>query len=113
MEKLNEQIGTRVCLLRRSQGLTQEQLSEMLDCSVQFLSMVERGQRGMSLRMLCTCAHAFRVSADELLGMETLTRTEKPGNTDLHLLDGCNGFERKMVLDVVEAVMRNLREIQL
>lgn len=110
MEKFNVQIGARVCLLRRSQGLTQEQLSEMLDCSVQFLSMVERGQRGMSLRMLCTCANAFRVSADELLGME---RSEKPGNTGLHLLDGCSGFERKMVLDVVEAVMRNLREIQL
>ena len=63
----NEEIGMRVRKLRREKRLTQEQLAERLDCSVQFLSLVERGQRGMSLRMFCVCAEILCVSADELL----------------------------------------------
>ena len=110
MARLNEQIGATVCHLRRLRGLTQEQLAEMLDCSVQFLSMVERGRRGMSLRMLCACARALQVSVDELLGMETANRNGKSGKADFYLLEGCSGFERKMIKDVVEVIKQNLKD---
>ena len=98
----NEEIGMRVRKLRREKRLTQEQLAERLDCSVQFLSLVERGQRGMSLRMFCVCAEILCVSADELLGRGTVC--------GLQVLEGCGRLERKMILDVAEVIKRDLRE---
>ena len=106
----NEEIGMRVRKLRREKRLTQEQLAERLDCSVQFLSLVERGQRGMSLRMFCVCAEILCVSADELLGRGTVCGTRENEGKGLQVLEGCGRLERKMVLDVAEVIKRDLRE---
>lgn len=108
MANQNDQFGARVCQLRRLQGLTQEKLAEMVDCSVQFLSMVENGQRGISLRMFCQLAAALHVSANELLGLtqddDTVTDREFCA-----LLKDCNERERRIMLDTAEAVKYSLR----
>lgn len=103
-----EEIGMRVRNLRREKRLTQEQLAERLDCSVQFLSLVERGQRGMSLGMFCLCIEALCVSADELLGK--IAVCEKQEREEMLLLKGCSELERKIILDVAEVIKRDLRE---
>ena len=103
----NEEIGMRVRKLRREKRLTQEQLAERLDCSVQFLSLVERG---MSLRMFCVCAEILCVSADELLGRGTVCGTRENEGKGLQVLEGCGRLERKMILDVAEVIKRDLRE---
>ncbi len=102
-----EEIGMRVRNLRREKRLTQEQLAERLDCSVQFLSLVERGQRGMSLGMFCLCIEALCVSADELLGK--IAVCEKQEREEM-LLKGCSELERKIISDVAEVIKRDLRE---
>ncbi len=104
----NEEIGMRVRNLRREKRLTQEQLAERLDCSVQFLSLVERGQRGMSLGMFRLCVEILRVSADELLG--GVAACEKQEEQWIQLLKGCSDLERKIILDVAEVIKRDLRE---
>lgn len=43
MATLRKQFGKRLREIRQDRGLSQEELAEILDCSVDFLSMVERG----------------------------------------------------------------------
>lgn len=57
----------RIKHLRRTKGLTQEQLSERLNISVGYLGRLEAGQYGGSIDLLIDIAALFSVSLDYLI----------------------------------------------
>lgn len=61
------EFGKRLSLLRKSHGLTQEQLAEKLNISWDHLSKIERGKRTPSLDVIIAIACYFCVSTDYLL----------------------------------------------
>ena len=61
------EFGKRIRELRRVNGLTQEQLSEELNISVEQLRKMECGSRGTSFDLLISIAAYFDVSTDYLL----------------------------------------------
>jgi transcriptional regulator with XRE-family HTH domain len=63
---LREKFGRRLKELRTSQGLTQEQLAERADLSVDFLSLIERGRNAPSFENLEAIAQALGVSVAHL-----------------------------------------------
>ena len=68
MEKLNlYEIGTRISSLRRQKGLTQEQLSELMDVSIQMVSNLERGNKAIKIDNLVRISEILEVSTDYLL----------------------------------------------
>ena len=69
---LQKKLGQRIADLRKSRGLTQVQLAKAVGCSVEFISLVERG-----------------VNAPSVAGLETFARVLKVGVADLFT------FERK------------------
>ena len=64
---LNAMIGSKIALLRKQHGLTQEQLAEKLDISIKHCSSVERGLSCLSLEKLIEVSNLFDVSLDYLL----------------------------------------------
>ena len=46
---LQKKLGQRIASLRRDRKLTQERLAELLNCSVEFISLVERGVNAPSV----------------------------------------------------------------
>lgn len=60
-------IGRRIRDLRMSHKLTQAQFSELIDISVNFLSEIENGKKGMSQDTLYKLCSKFSVSADYIL----------------------------------------------
>lgn len=68
MEKeINMRIGQQVKRAREGARLTQEQLSEILDCSPQYISLLENGRYGISVKMLRKLCLALNVSSDSIL----------------------------------------------
>jgi transcriptional regulator with XRE-family HTH domain len=67
---LQKKLGQRIADLRRSRELTQEQLAEALDCSVEFISLVERGVNAPSVAGLEKFAKALKVDVRELFTFE-------------------------------------------
>ncbi len=65
MEKLT--MGDRIKEARKMQKLTQEQLAERLDISVEFVSQIERGMKLPSMHVFIKLIEALNVSADYLL----------------------------------------------
>lgn len=65
MDKLT--MGDRIKEARRKQQLTQEQLAERLDISVEFVSQIERGLKLPSMQVFIKLIEALNVSADYLL----------------------------------------------
>jgi transcriptional regulator with XRE-family HTH domain len=60
-------VGKQLRHVRRVKDTTQEQLAELIDVSVGWVSRIERGTRLPNLKLLFRIAKALRVSVRELL----------------------------------------------
>lgn len=63
----NKIIGTNIRFERQRRDLTIEELSEILNIAPGFLGLIERGQRGTSIKNLCKIANFFSITLDELI----------------------------------------------
>ena len=67
---LQKKLGQRIAGLRRARKLTQEQLAEAVDCSVEFISLVERGVNAPSVAGLAKFAKVLKVEVRDLFTFE-------------------------------------------
>ena len=65
MDKLT--MGDRIKEARKNRKLTQEQLAERLDVSVEFVGQIERGLKLPSIQVFAKLIEVLNVSADYLL----------------------------------------------
>jgi transcriptional regulator with XRE-family HTH domain len=63
---LQRKLGKRIGDLRRAKKLTQEQLAEAVGCSVEFVSLVERGVNAPSVAGLEKFSKVLSVEVKEL-----------------------------------------------
>lgn len=57
--------GNRIRELRKQRNLTQESLAEKIGFSVNFIGMIERGERNTTVENVFKIAHALDVSLSE------------------------------------------------
>lgn len=63
-------LGERIRIKRKRAKFTQESLAEMVGCSVNFISQIERGKSKMSVATLSAIADTLKVSMDSLMCRE-------------------------------------------
>lgn len=71
---LQRKLGQRIASLRKARKLTQEQMAEALGCSVEFISLVERGVNAPSVAGLEKFAKVLKVEVKELFTFEEKKR---------------------------------------
>lgn len=71
---LQRKLGQRIASLRKVRKLTQEQLAEAIGCSVEFISLVERGVNAPSVAGLEKFAKIFKTEVKELFNFEEKKR---------------------------------------
>jgi len=71
---LQRKLGQRIVALRKARKLTQEQLAEAIGCSVEFISLVERGVNAPSVAGLEKFAKILKVEVKELFTFEEKKR---------------------------------------
>jgi len=71
---LQKKLGQRIASLRKTGKLTQEQLAEGVGCSVEFISLVERGVNAPSVSGLEKFAKMLKVEVRELFTFEEKKR---------------------------------------
>ena len=74
---LQQKLGTRIADLRRGLKLTQVQLAKAVGCSVEFISLVERGVNAPSVAGLETFAKVLKVEVAELFTFERRKRKRR------------------------------------
>lgn len=72
-KEFNVKLGEQIKAAREGARLTQEQLSERIEVSPQYVSDLERGVVGISLPTLAKLCRSLGVSCDKLLFNETDT----------------------------------------
>jgi len=63
---LRKRFGQRILAIRRQRGMTQERFAELLDISVDFLSLIERGINAPSFETLERMAKRLRMEPRDL-----------------------------------------------
>jgi len=102
-KKLAQAFGSRLYDLRRSAGLSQEQLGNNTGMSVAFVSGLERGIRQPSLQSLTRLAAGLRVSVEDLVrGLDR----GSPANEDeiTRVAQTMRGMSRRDAAKAVKAV---------
>lgn len=66
-KELNAIIGKNIRFKRKQLGLSIEELAIILDIKSGFLGLVERGQRGASLKNLYNICKLFNITLDDLV----------------------------------------------
>ena len=66
-EKFLRDMGTRIHFRRRELGLTQEQLAELMDVSIQMISNLELGKKAIRPENLARLCEILGVSSDFIL----------------------------------------------
>ena len=105
-KEINVEIGMRAKIAREQAKMTQEQLAEKIDVSVQYVSDMERGLVGLSLATLKRLCVVLRVSSDQLLFGD---RTKSPLAA---LGDKCNALTEKqqaLLLDIIEKYLEAMK----
>ncbi|NDO45915.1 helix-turn-helix transcriptional regulator [Clostridium sp. ASF356] len=101
-----KEMGSRIKKARLSQNLTQEQLAELLDISVSYVSLIERGSRNATVETLLAIADVLHVSVTSLLqDSGDLDRDEEQSNIWNELTKNRTAEEKDMILQTVKTIV--------
>jgi transcriptional regulator with XRE-family HTH domain len=77
MPVLQKKLGQRIADLRKTRELTQTGLAKHIGCSVEFISLVERGVNAPSVAGLEKFARVLKVEVADLFTFEQKKRSRK------------------------------------
>lgn len=97
-------IGQKVRRVRKSRGLSQEELAERIGISTTHMSHIETGNTKLSLPVLVALASVLEVRTDELLFEESLADRTASMDALAHVLEKCNAQQVHIMEDVVKAL---------
>ena len=104
-------LGERIRAERTKNKWTQEQLAEMCDISVNFMSLIENG-RSMSLVTLIKLANVFGVTVDYLLNDFVTPQSDNIIDETVIALKGLNTAEKRYFMNMITqyAEMRDIKD---
>ena len=100
-------IGKRIKQARIENNLTQEQLSDLIDVSVAYMSRVENGRLQINLKRLTQISDVLNVSPGFLLTGSNRNSREYLRADFRELLDSCTSDEQRLIYDIAELVKKS------
>ena len=92
---MNLKIGENLKRLRREKDLTQEELAAHLGVSFQAISKWERGESYPDITILPALSNYFKISIDELVGMDEIKKAEEYNKINKQWLENRNNKQHK------------------
>ncbi len=103
-------IGQKIRKVRKSRGLSQEELSERIGISTTHMSHIETGNTKLSLPVLVHLASVLEVRTDELLFDENPAGRTAAMDAITQVLEECDTRQVHIVEDVVKALKTALKQ---
>ena len=99
MVHLRSILASNIKARRKSLGLTQEKLAEMVNTAPTYIAMIEAGRRTPSFNMIERLAEAFRIDAPELFSMKNYP-SESTSQIHENLMIQFDKFLRAAVIEI-------------
>jgi transcriptional regulator with XRE-family HTH domain len=71
-KEAQKRFAERLRILRKNRQITQQELAELIDKSIEHISLLERGERSPSFEVILDIARALEVSPSELMDIDRL-----------------------------------------
>lgn len=97
-------IGQKIRKVRKSRGLSQEELAEQIGISTTHMSHIETGNTKLSLPVLVDLASALEVRTDELLFDDSPAQRTAAIDAIAHVLEECSTQQIHIMEDLVKAL---------
>ena len=109
----SSKIGRNIYSHRKRMRMTQEQLAEKVNCTMAFISRIERGGKQPSLQMLYNISTVFDTSCDALLRDPEQQGVASTADL-LHVNDQLSGCPSAFVREISELidVMKHNRNLE-
>ena len=104
-----QQIGQKIAKHRKTRGLTQVQLAEMLGCSQQRVVSLEKGRRRVPVTDLPTLSKSLGISIEDLIGVEAEPAKRGPTpkiQQQLEQVAKLPRSQQKFVSQMIETVLQ-------
>ena len=100
-------IGNRMFLIRKKQGLTQEQVAELSELSDRTYAKIERGTENMRIKSFLQICEALHVTPNEILTKEP-EENFLPQEEALARLSACQPKDRETALRLLSVYLQSL-----
>ena len=100
-----ETIGKNVKRIRLLRGLSQETLANDLDKSINFVSLIERGESGLSIQTLIDLCKILEVDTNAIFEGVIVPSSEKADNYIIKSLNLFNEKDKTMVIDLIDYII--------
>ncbi len=102
-------LGKRIQAVRKKKGLSQNELSELIDKTPTYLSYIENGTKCVSLDTFVDIVNSLNTTADDLL-KDSLENTVVITNGRFtELLSDCTAYEQRVLLEIAASAKASLR----
>lgn len=108
-EFIRKQVGKNIRKERRKLDLSMEQLAEMLDISSAFLGLIERGERGTSIKNLILLSKIFEIPLDDLVLKDSKTCVSENKNNCSEKIHIINCLVPRLASDEQEFIIENIK----
>lgn len=105
-KNLKRSVGKRVHDFRVQHDYTQAQFAEFMDISVNFLSEIENGKKGMSQETLYRLCQQFNLSSDYILFGITLEDAAKKPDTIIDIANHLSAEELTQVIEYLNSLKK-------
>lgn len=103
MSEINlKQIGRRICERRQALGITQENLAEQMDVSIQMISNMERGNKAVRISNLVNLCEILEISSDYILTGKSAAENKPLSEKILYLSDS----DKQLVENLVNRLIK-------
>lgn len=103
-------LGKHIKEVRERSQITQQELADRTELSIQFISKIETARKGASLDSLIRIADALGVTLDELLSGNQLNNpTDYQTDID-EIMASCNSTEKRYIYLVIDSLVNILKE---
>ena len=103
-------LGRRIQMIRKSKGLSQNALSEIIDKSPTYLSYIETGTKTMSLKTFVDIVNALETSADLLLRDSLISSVSRYDRIVPDWIGECTQEDRLLLFEIMQVVASTLTE---
>ena len=104
------EIGQRIRKYRKANGLSQEQLAEMVSISTTHMSHIETGNTKLSLPVFVSIAEALSVQTDLLLYDSPQSNKSYAKEQITALIDSCSTTEALIIMDLLKSCIISLKK---